>query len=321
MTVTPFRCSSAERLAQVLASDPAIPYRAHRNRIGHRPFDHWATDRSARLLCSATGAFETATGAVAWRVLPWDSEMFGFRAARIDVLAVSGGYSEARENASLLLMQVVDAASAAQIRHLVTRIDASSLAQAHALADNGFELIDGIQTFALDLRCRPSSGEDPAVNTRLATLADAGPIAEIARTSFVYDRFHNDVSIGAEAADLLHEAWAHNSLTGQAADALLVAAERPDIIDAFVTIRIDSNSAAALGVRFASIPLVATSQRARGKGAARRATEAALAWCQAKQVDTVEVGTQLSNLPAARLYQSVGFRTTAISLTYRKLIE
>lgn len=321
MTVTPFDCASAERLAQVLASDPAVPYRAYRDRIGHRPFDHWATERSARLLCNATGAFETATGAVAWKTLPWDSEMFGFPAARIDVLAVSGGYSEARENASFLVQRVVAAASAEQIRHLVTRIDSSSLAHAHALADHGFELIDGIQTFALDLRSRPSSGEHPADNTRLATLADAGPIAEIARTSFVYDRFHNDVFIGVEAADRLHEAWAHNSLIGEAADAVLVAAETPETIDAFVTIKIDSDSAAALGTRFASIPLVATSKHARGKGAARRATEAAIAWCQTQQVDIVEVGTQISNVPAARLYQGAGFRTTAISLTYRKWID
>ena len=183
-----------------------------------------------------------------------------------------------------------------------------------------FELIDGIQTFALD-RAAP---RDTPPGTRFATPDDAGQIAEIARSSFVHDRFHNDIAVGASAANRLHEAWARNSLSGEAADAVFVATSPSppsatgDMIDAFVTIKLDTASVDPLGLRLASIPLIATGLQARGKGAARRATEAALAWCSARKIDIVEVGTQIANVPAARLYQSAGFRTTAISLTYRK---
>ena len=318
MMVTRFQCSSADRLAPVLAADPAVPYRAHRERIGYAKFDRWAAERGARLLCNAAGAFETHTGAIGWKTLPWDSGFFGFPAARIEVIAVAGGYTEARDTASKLIEEVVAEAAATQIRHMVARIDASSLAHSHALGENGFELIDGLQTFALSLGQGSACGPSPG--TRLATSDEADEIAQIAHSSFVYDRFHNDVSIGSGNADRLHGAWARNSVNGEAADAVLVAAS-PGAIDAFVTVKIDSQAAFALGVRFASIPLVATTLQARGKGAARRATEAALAWCRAQSVDIVEVGTQISNVPAARLYQSAGFRTTAISLTYRKWID
>ncbi|HEY3743052.1 MAG TPA: GNAT family N-acetyltransferase [Bryobacteraceae bacterium] len=321
MNITRFDGASGEGLEQVLACDPVVPYRAHRCRIGARIYDRWAAERGARLLSSATGAFASATGAIAWRKLDWDSELFGFPAARIDLLAVRGGYSEARSTACVLIEKAVeDAIGSAQIRHLSARVDASSLGLAHALTDCGFELIDGIQTFALPLGER-SQGE-PAAHTRLAKETDAEAIAAIARSSFVYDRFHNDLAIGVETADRVHEAWARNSVSGQAADAVLVCcANDPESIDSFVTLKIDSENAAALGMRIATIPLVATAVEARGQGAARRATEAALDWCRNERVDIVEVGTQISNIPAARLYQAAGFRTTAISLTYRKLIE
>ena len=319
MTVRRFQCASTERLSHVLAGDPAVPYRAHRQRIGHLPFDRWTVDRAGRLLGNATGAFETCAGAIAWKALPWDSEFFGFPAARFDVLAVSGGYTEVRDTASLLIQKAVDDAAATGVKHIAARIDASSLSHAHALAESGFELIDGIQTFALELK--EAYAEAPG--TRLAVPADSGAIGDIARSSFLFDRFHNDVSIGTDAANRLHEAWARNSLTGQAADAVVVSAtsDAIDTIDAFVTIKVDSGSASALGLKFATIPLVATGLEARGKGAARRATQTALAWCATQSVDIVEVGTQISNVPAARLYQSAGFRTTAISLTYRKWID
>lgn len=316
MIVTPFCCSSTGRLAQVLAIDPAVPYRAHRERIGHTPFDRWAVDRSARLLCNSTGAFETGNGAIGWKALAWDSEFFGFPAARLEVLTVSGGYNEARHVATQLIKRAVDDAIAKGVRHIVARVDASSLTHAHALAEHGFELIDGIQTFALDVAA--STATEAPTNTRLAIASDSDAVGGIARSSFIYDRFHNDVTIGTEAANRLHEAWARKSLAGTVADAVLVAASADDAIEGFVTVKVDPFSP---GLRIATIPLVATSLECRGKGAARRATAAAIAWCRSTGIDIVEVGTQISNIPAARLYQSAGFRTTAISLTYRKWID
>ena len=312
MNVTRFDCASIQRLAQILASDPAVPYRAHRDRIGTTNFDHYAVERAARLLCHATGAFETPCGVIAWKMLPWDTGLFRFSAARIDLLAASGGYNEARETASQLIQTAIREAAGKQVRHVVARVDASSLAYSHALAENGFEMIDGIQTFATR-----QVESNPTPHTRLTTSADTDAIAKIATASFVHDRFHNDITIGAEVADRLHEAWARNSVSGEVADAVLVATS-DDGIDAFVTVKLDQTLP---GIRFATIPLVATAYQARGKGAARRATAAALDWCASQNVDIVEVGTQIANVPAARLYQSAGFHTTAISLTYRKWID
>ena len=314
MTVSRFQCSSVQRLAPLLAADPAAPYRGHRARLGPAVFDGWAAARGGHLLCGATGAFEAVTGALGWTDLAWDTAMLGFAAGRIEVLAVGGEYNEARRTASLLL---ATALQEIRCRHTVCRVDASSLALAHALSENGFELVDGIQTFALALE--PEKVALPG-DCRLAQTSDIDTIGGIARSSFVFDRFHNDVTVGTGAADHLHEVWARNSVAGTAADAVLVATSDGKI-DGFVTVKLDRQAAAGLGIPIATIPLVATAKEARGKGAARRATQAAIAWCQAQGVRLLEVGTQLSNVPAARLYQSAGFRTSAISMTYRKWID
>jgi ribosomal protein S18 acetylase RimI-like enzyme len=313
MMVKRFDRASGERLAVLLASDPNAPYRAHRAKAGSAAYDCWAAQRGAALLANASGAFETKCGAIGWKHLPWDSELFGFSAARLEILATTGGYTEGRETACVLVRRVVEDATFEGVEHLVARIDSSLIWHAHALEGNGFELIDGIQTFAL----ASLTVTDFPAGTRLATAEDEHAIADIARSSFVHDRFHNDVAIGTETANRVHEAWARNSVSGQAADAVVVA-ESDEGVDAFVTVKLDDSLP---GLRIATIPLVATGLEVRGKGSGRRATEAALAWAKQQGADVVEVGTQISNVPAARLYQSAGFRTTAISLTYRKIIE
>ena len=88
----------------------------------------------------------------------------------------------------------------------------------------------------------------------------------------------------------------------------------------YVTCRIDRETSQALGIRFASILMVATRQQARRRGVAQACTSAALDWFRANDVDVVEVGTQLSNIPAARLYEKNGFRMAASSFTLRKIL-
>ena len=99
MKVARFECSSSERLSALMGGDPGVPYRAHRTRIGSPRFDRWASERAARLLCESTGAFEVPTGAIGWKALDWDSRMFGFPAARIELPepGIDGGINSARK--------------------------------------------------------------------------------------------------------------------------------------------------------------------------------------------------------------------------------
>lgn len=253
---------------------------------------------------------ELAGGRAIWRVLEWDSEQFGFPAARVDQLEAPGSYEEARETKSKLLEKVLEECRGEGIRHLIARVDAADLTATHALEEAGFELIDAIQTFSVEL-----SGRFQQIpgGTRLLTPDDVPPVLEIGRTAFVHDRFHADSALGPGVADRVNEVWTRNCCLGTAADGVVIA-EDGGRVASFVTCRLD------VGSRRGTIILVATADWARGRGAARRATVRSLHWFGTQGMATVEVGTQLRNIPAARLYESLGFRLAGASLTLRKLL-
>jgi ribosomal protein S18 acetylase RimI-like enzyme len=54
---------------------------------------------------------------------------------------------------------------------------------------------------------------------------------------------------------------------------------------------------------------------------AKALTYSALDWFRDQGVDIVEVGTQLRNIAASRLYESCGFRLVASSLSLRRWID
>ena len=88
----------------------------------------------------------------------------------------------------------------------------------------------------------------------------------------------------------------------------------------FVTCRLDREAAPVLGGALGTIVLVATAAGARGRGVARHATLGALDWFRDQGAVMVEVGTQMRNIPAGRLYETCGFRLIGVSITLRRLL-
>ena len=174
----------------------------------------------------------------------------------------------------------------------------------------GFELIDGIQTFSIHLN---DSHNAPPAGTRIFAPKDLPEVLEVGRTAYVFDRFHADPVLSSVVADRVHETWTRNCCLGIAADVVMVADEGGRVAS-YVTCKIDRSKHRGV------IILVATAEWARGRGAARRASSAALHWFRSQRADAVEVGTQLRNIPAARLYESLGFRLIRTGLTFRKLL-
>jgi RimJ/RimL family protein N-acetyltransferase len=155
------------------------------------------------------------------------------------------------------------------------------------------------------LRCRPFLPKDlPALR-------------EIAASSFSTDRFHSDPAIPKPKADELHRRWIENSCAGFA-DCVLIAEESEPI--GFTTLKIDRSCEAILGIRVGVVVLLATSVKHRRKGIANLLTQCALRWFSQAGCQWVEVGTQLANVQASRVYQWAGFKLVSSSLTFRKLM-
>lgn len=230
--------------------------------------------------------------------LPFDSDIFGFRTARLDGLS--------RETRQTIAGQL-EAARRDGVRHLSARVSAADASSIRALEQNGFELVDGLVTYGRMLTALPPCPRD----VRPFTAADLEPLAQVAKTAYSYDRFHSDPAIPTAAADRLHETWFRNSCDGPAADAVLVAGGGPSP-EAFITLQCRHDT----GI----IVLIGAARQARGAGLGGRLTDAALSWFAGRGARHVRVGTQAANVAACRLYESRGFRTEAFDYTFRRLL-
>jgi GNAT superfamily N-acetyltransferase len=251
-------------------------------------------------------------GGVSLTELNWDSEQLGIPAARLDFL-VSGQEAESNVKGALLEASL----SRSSALHVTARVDSRDLSTIHVLEQHGFITVDAILTFAKQSIPGPVELQTDSLQIRLATSGDAEAAGDLARTAFVYDRFHADPAIPSSVANKLHQDWVRNSCTGKAADAVLLACDHGRLAG-FVTCKIQRDSKEMLGKSVGTIVLVATALEFRGRGVARLTTMASLAWFHSVGVDIVEVGTQLRNLPAARLYQRCGFELVGSTCSFRK---
>lgn len=260
-----------------------------------------------------------ACGFAALSMLPWDSEQLGVTAARLEYLIAKGSDTEQRQRKKALLACVLEQAEVLGVRHLSVRVDAADLSSLHVLERSGFVTMDGLLTFAFDLAQHTPAGTGHNFKIRLATAADADAAALLAGTAYVHDRFHSDPFIPRERADRLHATWLRNSCQGRAADAVVLVEDQTGLLG-YVTCAVQGNSEEPLGRKMGTIVLVATDERARGLGVGHAATMAALEWFRQEGCEIVEVGTQLRNIPAARLYQKCGFRMVGSSVSLRRLL-
>ncbi len=260
------------------------------------------------------------TGLACWTELAWDSEQFGFPAARMDLLIASGARSEASVIKRDLVSETVLACGNRGISHITARVDAADLTSIEALRKNDFDLIDGIHTFSFRIPSGAQfSAEGRSFDVRLFRESDLPQVRELARTAYIHDRFHADSALDSETADRVNETWVVNSCLGHIADAVIIASAGDRVLG-YVTCRIDKEATRVLGMGCGEIGMVATAAAARNGGVASAATLAALEWFSLQGVSFVEVGTQLRNIAAARLYERCGFRLAAASLTWRRIV-
>lgn len=269
----------------------------------------WAAE-----LATESRVVTSPSALAAWRELPWDSDVLGVRAARLDALAMTD--SDARE-LPIVIRGVLDDAARLGVLHLTARVDTADLDAVTSLCRCGFEFTDGLITFVQRVDAANAVVDrNDGVTLREADFADADFIAEIARTVYTTGRFHDDKYLSSSAADRLYAQWARNACLGAAADVVWVAENRDGILG-FTTAKVDVGSVEILGFPILTIGLVGVVKSARRLGLARRLSTHAVEWARQNGMQAVEVGTQLRNVPAARAYESAGFRVAGTSLTVR----
>jgi len=253
-----------------------------------------------------------------WQHLAWDTEILGFGAGKVGPVVYDGESDEIGAIMGALIDRVLSKLARLRVKHISTRIYSNQLVAAHAMEERGFQLIDSILTFAYDFR-KQGLAEFP----HPFEIIPAGPehhegIMEVARRSFIYDRFHSDPHISRESADRLHRQWLRNLLEGQDAD-LLAAVDEGKVIG-FTTGKLLKPESKALGLRLGLWILMAAVKEERRRGLGKALTYEMLRH-YADQCDLFEGGTQSTNIPSARAFLGAGYKYVSSSFSLRKWSE
>jgi ribosomal protein S18 acetylase RimI-like enzyme len=267
---------------------------------------------NARLITSG----DQVVGFGSLRALTWDSEQLGVPATRLEYLIADGYYAEQLEIKNQLLIDLLPNAFSRGRTHISARVDASDFSSLHTLERSGFVTVDTILHFAVDFAKRELSKPLHDFEIRLAGPPDAETVSKLAKTAFVYDRFHSDPFVSKKRADDLHESWLRNSCAENSRDNVLLAESKHELLG-FVSCTVQEDTARWLGRSVGTIILVACAQQARRRGVGRALMLAASEWLRQQGCEIVEGGTQVRNVPSARMFRQCGFDYVGASISLR----
>ncbi len=243
----------------------------------------------------------------------FDSEQLGVRTAISSrVVRVGPPHGQQRRIERALLEELGRAAARRRIQLLRLRADAAEDATAAAAQLAGFRLVDVLLTFSR------GTGDAPDVPMELARAEDAEALEAIA-AAFRHSHNHMDPRIPDEAATSVYVAWIRNSLAGRA-DAVLVQRGAGGAVEGLITcVRrgLAPEGRPTTGI----IELVGVRRESHGRGIGRRLVGAALCWFRSHGTDTVEVGTQATNVAAVRLYARMGFDVVSARNTWHLWLD
>ncbi|MBK8027344.1 MAG: GNAT family N-acetyltransferase [Chloroflexi bacterium] len=238
-------------------------------------------------------------------LLPWDTEFFGRRIARVNTATVTPES----------LAQITTWCRDQAVECLYVLADPNDRETLRLLGAPIFRLVDMRVTF---------ERKPPAVAAADATALPEGlrpwreddlpALRTMASRSYTDSRFYFDGHFPTQLCDAFYATWIERSCQGYA-DAVLVAeaddqAQRQPA--AFITCHLHPAKDATEG----QIGLVGVAENARGRGLGGQVVAAALNWFAGQGCARVTVVTQGRNLAAQRLYQRNGFLTESIKLWY-----
>lgn len=235
----------------------------------------------------------------------FDSEILGLKCAKIDYLAIIPYGEQTKRD---LIDNLFNLFAKNKIEYVTIRINASDLATIQTLEDSDFNIVDGYLTLQRNLDNIERTLINPNIKIRQAAKKDILNLQNSIAPGFIHSRFFNDPIIPKEKAVEIFREWIKNSVLGKVADCVFVAEAQGKAVG-FITLEIDQ--------RVGHIPLIGVEQAFRGKGVSHDLTSKAFDYFNKKKLKTVRIETQITNIPATRSYENIGFRLVDSSVTLR----
>lgn len=205
-------------------------------------------------------------------------------------------------------------ASSQGIAHLVVTVGAQDLERAAALTSLGFYVVDVGLVFSSTRW--PGDVAEAQDGIRPGDARDIPAVLVACSKVFQRSRFYADPFISAAQADTLHAQWIRNLFDHRADSTWVV--EVDGVVQGFSAVRLSTphDDGSVRG----HIELVAVSPTVSGHGLGRSLVMASLSWLK-NRCDEAEVKTQLSNIPACRLYERCGFALSRGDITLARTLS
>jgi ribosomal protein S18 acetylase RimI-like enzyme len=233
-------------------------------------------------------------------VLPWDSEFFGFRIGRLKSPRLTAGS----------LRAVLAWAAAERLRCAYFFAEPDCPVTLTLAQEGGFKFVEVRMELSVALAA-PTRAQTPAA-FRPAVAADLPAIEALSRAAHHDTRFFKDANFPADRAADLYAEWIRRDFR---VHRIFVVPGVADGIAGYITCQADA--APDVG----RIGLVAVAEAERRRGLGRVLVEGALHWFHRTGCKEARVVTHAANVPAQRVYQSLGFRTAETSATFHRWFQ
>ncbi|MBI2058573.1 MAG: hypothetical protein HYT87_02260 [Nitrospirae bacterium] len=271
----------------------------------------WVGERiyGESFLSSALGVHQNARVLALAEKDALPSRSFGFPMAR----ATLWGAPDERA-AKRALRNLARRAAQARIRHLSCRVDARETAWRRALLSQGFYAVDTLVSYVAGRTRRSPRSIRWGVRTRTADRRDEPAIVRIARSAFVWDRFHSDPHLPVSGSNALYAEWARLCCRKVLADHVRVGV-RGGRVAGFVAHRLFSDLERLTGLRMYGQGLGAGRPGCGDVYMAAVTDEIRGVW---DHMDLIEIETQAQNHSHLRLLTRLGFAPMRTSMTYHR---
>lgn len=227
-----------------------------------------------------------------WEENRFDTEILGFNCAKIFN----------NDEGKFELKELVTDLRKNKIQYAIIRIPSQNYEVAQFLEANNFRIVDSLVELSLSLGI---VDREKVEHIREATSADGVIIVKIALDAFSDTRFFHDPLISKDSARKIYSEWVKNSVSGIAADRVLVYENKGEIFG-FATIQKNGH-----------IPLIAVRIDQQGKGVGRALCNAAVIVSKEFGATNAAIETQTNNIAALRAYLNSGFKINNSYFTFR----
>jgi ribosomal protein S18 acetylase RimI-like enzyme len=312
-----FQAVGSGTLHPLLTASAFQPTRYLAKELGAELTDFWS--RSIADLAAGSAArtfFVTRSGSPLGLLIyadnPWETDLFGRKAAAINTFVVDGAAPDKLQIAQSLLDHAIQDAASRGTQFLLGKTYTDDLTCIHALESRGFQLMDTIVDCVYDYRRTPlASIPAPAlpegVSLRLAAPSDREELSAVAGASFRehFGRYHADERLGRDLATKAYEQWMRSSLDGYADWIHLAVAA--DKIVGFSIWKRPSKAESQLKVRVGHYSIAGIHPDFHGKGLFTALTHAGMQSLEGI-ADVIEGPTHINNYGVQFGYAKMGWR-------------